>query len=61
MLKTGLLLTYPNIRKATKMKIFLWNYCDYHAGFNPLRFKLAAYVLHLIGSDYWYNSLDYRS
>ena len=39
----------------------LWNYCDMAAGFYPVRFKIAAYLLHLAGNDYWINSIDYRA
>ncbi len=43
------------------IKYLLWNYCDKAVGFHPLRFKIAAYTLHLIGCDYWFNSIDYRA
>jgi len=39
---------------------FLWNQCDEYAGFHPRRFRACAYVLHLIGCDYWYASDDYE-
>lgn len=42
------------------IKYYLWNYCDEIVGFHPKRFKIAAFILHLIGCDYWYSSVDYH-
>jgi hypothetical protein len=39
---------------------FLWNECDLYAGFAPRRFVACAYILHLMGCDYWYSSADYQ-
>jgi len=43
------------------IKYYLWNYCDNVVGFKPVRFKIAAYLLHCIGCDYWYLSVDYNA
>ncbi len=41
------------------MKRYLWNQCDHSLMYNPLNFKLCAWLLHLAGDDYWFTSLDY--
>ncbi len=43
-----------------KIKWFLWDQCDQYAGSHPKKFRLCAYVLHLIGCNYWYSSADYQ-
>ena len=43
-----------------KVKLYLWDQCDLYAGFAPRRFRACAYVLHLMGCDYWFTSIDYQ-
>jgi len=43
-----------------KIKLYLWDQCDYYAGFAPRRFRACAYALHLLGCNYWYSSADYQ-
>lgn len=42
-----------------KIRRFLWDVCDHCAGFDSVRFVLAARLLHLCGSDYWVIGHDY--
>ena len=42
------------------MREYLWDYCDYHCGFNDRRFRIAARLLALLGWRYWIESVDYR-
>jgi hypothetical protein len=42
------------------IKYFLRNQCDEYAGSKPRRFRVCAYILHLMGCNYWYDSKDYQ-
>ena len=42
-----------------KIRLFLWDTCDYAAGHNARLFVACAWLLSVLGCNYWKESADY--
>lgn len=43
-----------------KIRLFLWNVCDHACGNSMIKFRVCAVLLHVLGCNYWTNSIDFR-
>lgn len=43
-----------------QIRLFLWDVCDHACGNSMIKFRVCAVLLHVLGCNYWTNSIDFR-